>query len=60
MKTRILVFLAIFFGAIMCSVIIAFCGGVQFGTADFGGIITAGMVVGGVAGVNTAVLGDYK
>ena len=59
MKTRIFVFLAIFFGIIMCSVIIAFCGGVQFGTADFGGLIAAGMVVGGIVGVNTAVIGDW-
>lgn len=50
MKDRVIIFLAIFFGAVMCSVIIAFCGGVEFGTGEFGWIVATGMMIGGVAG----------
>ena len=51
---RVLIFLAVFSFALVCSVVLAFCGGATFGTPDFGWLVGMGMMVGGVAGVLTA------
>lgn len=60
MKIRIMMFLAVFFGLVMCSVAVAFCGGTKFGTEPFGWILATGMMVGVVGGLLAAGLPDYR
>lgn len=60
MKIRIMMFLAVFFGMVMCSVAVAFCGGAKFGTDPFGWILATGMMVGGVSGLMAAALPNYR
>lgn len=52
--TRVLIFLGVFFFALICAVTLAFCGGETFGTPDFAWMIGIGMVFGVIAGVLTA------
>ncbi|WP_268933406.1 hypothetical protein [Staphylococcus haemolyticus] len=40
----------------MCSVLTAFCGGLQFGTGDFGWLVGGGMFIGMVAGALIAAI----
>lgn len=54
MKQRIILFLVIFFGCIMCAIAVAFCGGIKFGTEEFGLVVALGMMTGGIAGAATA------
>lgn len=60
MKTRVIMFLAVFFGVIMCSITVALCGGAKFGTMEFGWVLGTGMTVGAVGGLLAAGLPDYK
>ncbi len=55
-KKRILLFAAIFFGVVMCSVAIAICGGATFGTYNFGWLVGTGMIMGGVIGAMASTL----
>ncbi|QPI14576.1 hypothetical protein GECvBMG_gp032 [Salmonella phage GEC_vB_MG] len=60
MKIRAIVFTVIFMCVVMCSVIVAFCSGVPFGTPDFGWLVAGGMFIGGVVGTLAAGLPDYR
>lgn len=60
MKIRIMMFLAVFFGLVLCSVAVAFSGGAKFGTDAFGWILGTGMMIGVVGGLLAAALPDYK
>lgn len=53
---QVLVFISIFLLITMCSVLTAFCGGLQFGTADFGWLVGGGMFIGMVAGALIAAM----
>lgn len=56
MKSKVLKFFFIFFVAVICSVVVAICGGVEFGTPPFGWLVAFGMVIGSVvAGICTDI-----
>lgn len=53
---QVLIFISVFLLITVCSVLTAFCGGLQFGTSDFGWLVGGGMFIGMVAGALVATI----